>query len=328
MTDTPGGYPPPPPSGAYPPPPPTEGDYPPPPLTTESPKPPRRRWPWIVAGSIAVVGLVVAVGLASSDSENTDTADRPDSTVTPPGEEPADEDTSTTTADEGDAANGIPDAAHAYFEALASEDLSQMGTMLDHSVEGSPAALYATHQIANLRALGGATLGTTIDVTDDAIALISVTGYANDGTEQTETVTYRGFTVEGDKLTGFHVNDTPVADRIRAGGEPVTVEGVSVRVVTAYYTARGDLMLNVDVTNGRAGAIELSDFEWLFVTGDGRQVSPSQNVVNMSPGTVQPGATAGRIVAFEQVGLGGTLRFVAFADDFVTDVRFDVPVPA
>ena len=36
----------------------------------------------------------------------------------------------------------------------------------------------------------------------------------------------------------------------------------------------------------------------------------------------------GHVVAFEQVGLGGTLRFVAFADDFVTEVRFDVAVPA
>jgi hypothetical protein len=37
---------------------------------------------------------------------------------------------------------------------------------------------------------------------------------------------------------------------------------------------------------------------------------------------------ARRVVAVEHVGVGGTLRFVAFADDFVTEVRFDVTVPA
>ena len=62
--------------------------------------------------------------------------------------------------------------------------------------------------------------------------------------------------------------------------------------------------------------------QWVLVAGDGRQVSPAPNAVNMSPGMVQPGDTAGRIAAFEQVGLGGTLRFVAFADDFVTASTF------
>jgi hypothetical protein len=36
----------------------------------------------------------------------------------------------------------------------------------------------------------------------------------------------------------------------------------------------------------------------------------------------------GRMVEFAQLGLGGTLRFVAFIDDFMTGVRFDVPVPS
>jgi hypothetical protein len=31
---------------------------------------------------------------------------------------------------------------------------------------------------------------------------------------------------------------------------------------------------------------------------------------------------------FGQVPLGGTLRFVAFADDFETEIRFNVPVLA
>jgi hypothetical protein len=311
----------------YPSTPPTEAGYPPPPPPTpESPKPQRRRWPWIVGGVVVVLLVVAAIAAGMGDEDNTDTADRPDSTVTPPAAQPAEGDTPTT-AEAAEPTSDVPEAARNYFEALASEDLSRMGAMVDNSVEDSPAALYAVHQIATLRGLG-TQFGTTMDVGDDTIALTTITGYDNSGTEQTETTTYGGFTVEGDKLTGFNVNDTPVADRIRAGGDPVTVDGVSVRVVSAYHSAVGNLILNVDVTNGRQGPIELSDFEWLLVTADGRQVSPAPEAVNMSPGTVQPGATAGRIAGFEQVGLGGTLRFVAFADDFVTDVRFDVPVPA
>jgi hypothetical protein len=314
-------------------------DQPPPPPETgyrfpsappeQSPPPePRRRWPWIVGGVVVVLLVIGAIAAGTGDSDNVDTGDRPDSTVTPPGEQPAEGDSSTTTAEPAETAEGIPDAARAYFEALASEDLSRMGAMLDSSVEGSPAALYATHQIATVRAAGGSPLGSTTRTEGNAIVVESTTGYDAEGVEQTESVTYRGFAREGDKLTGFVVNDTPVADRIRAGGEPVTVDGVTVRIVTAYQTARGDLTLNVDTTNGRQGVLNVSSYEWALVTPDGRQVALSQNFCCPADPVIQPGATAGYMAAFEQVGLGGTLRYVAFADDYVTEVRFDVPVPA
>jgi hypothetical protein len=199
--------------------------------------------------------------------------------------------------------------------------------VLDASVEGSPAHLYATHQIANVRAIG-TSLGAAMHTEGDVVVIMSTTGYDADGVEQTESVTYRDFAVEGGKLAGFVVNETPVADRIRAGGEPVTVDDVSVRVVTAYQTARGDLTINVDTTNGRQDVLNVSSYEWALMTPDGRQVALSQNFCCPTDPVIQPGATAGYVAAFEQVGLGGTLRFVAFADDFVTEVRFDVPVPA
>jgi hypothetical protein len=211
---------------------------------------------------LLVAGILAG---ASSDEDNTDTADRPEATVTPPGNEPAGQDTPSTTGAETEQSDGVPDAARSYFEAFATMDLSRVGAMLDNSVEDFPAGLYAVHQIANIRAIG-TPLGTSMTVGDDTIVFKSTTGYAPDGAEQTETLTYGNFAVQGDKLTGFNVNDTPVADSIRAGGDPVTADGVTVRIVTAYHTARGDLFLNVDMTNGRQGVLNVSSYEWAPVT--------------------------------------------------------------
>jgi hypothetical protein len=65
--------------------------------------------------------------------------------------------------------------------------------------------------------------------------------------------------------------------------------------------------------------VDVADYDWSLVTSDGRQVAPSEQWLAPAP-SVEPGATAGHGVLFEQVGLGGTMRFVAFADDFRTEI--------
>lgn len=292
--------------------------------STPSGRPSRPRWPWIVGGVLAVAVVVVAIAISGSDDGDGPRTDRPESTVTPPG---ADAETAEG-VELGQAASGVPDPAVAYFEAFASEDLSRMGAMLDNSLEGSPAALYATHQIANVRALGSAPLPASVEVTEDNIVLRSTT-YDLKGDEVEEATNYSHFEVDGDRLTAFTVDDIPLADRIRAG-DPIGTsgDGVTVRVVTAYLTARGDLWLNLDITNARGDVVEVADYEWSLVTPDGRQLAPSENLCCPTAPSVEPSATAGHIAMFEQVRLGGTLRFVAFADDFVTEIRFDIPVPS
>jgi hypothetical protein len=69
-------------------------------------------------------------------------------------------------------------------------------------------------------------------------------------------------------------------------------------------------------------------FEWVLVTADGRQVESSELGPSALSQIIPPGTTATQFVRFGQVPLGGTLRFVAFADDFETEIRFNVPVPA
>lgn len=154
---------------------------PPPPPAIEAPKPPqRRRWPWIVGAIVVVLAIIGAVAAGSSDDTTTD---RPEATVTPPGSDTTEANNTATTAEQREPTGGVPDAAEAYVEALASEDLSRMGAMLDNSVKGSSAALYATHQIAFVRALG--TLGpipATTQVGEDTITVHS-TSYDTNGTE-------------------------------------------------------------------------------------------------------------------------------------------------
>jgi hypothetical protein len=203
-----------------------------------------------------------------------------------------------------------------------------MATMPDNSVEGSPAALYATHQIAIVRSLGPSDTETAVDVGEDSIVL-RTTSYDANGNEVEEATTYSDFDVERDRLVGFAVDDVPMADSIRAGDPAgASGDGVTARIVTAYTTSRGDLALNVDVTNTRSEVIELSDYEWSLITPDGRQVGPSENICCPVAPSIQSGATAGHVVYYEQVGLGGTLQFVAFTGDFETEIRFDLPVPS
>ncbi len=231
-----------------------------------------------------------------------------------------------TTTTPPESASGT-DLAEEYLRLLASGDLARMGGMLDLATEGSPAWLYATHQIAAQRSAGGPAASTDVSVEGDSIVLCQPILDAS-GNETENCNTFGDFALDGDQLSGFSIDGVPMADRIRSG-DPAGAEadGVTARIVTAYQTARGDLALNLDITNGRDTVLAVADYEWAFITSDGRQVGPSELFAGMSP-DVEPGATAAHVVYFEQAPLGGTLRFVAFADDFATEVRFDVAVPA
>ncbi|HEY8526933.1 MAG TPA: hypothetical protein VIL48_18315 [Acidimicrobiales bacterium] len=291
------------------------------------PTPGRRRpWPWVVAGAALVVVVVViaaAVGLSDGDGGET-TTDRTATTASPGA---GTETTQPVASGPPAAPAGVPEPVVEYFEAFAADDLAYMQAVLDHAAEGSPAALYATHQIAVTRALGPDGVPTTVDVDDDTIVL-RATATDPSGQEVELSATFGDFEMDGDRLSTFTVDGVPLADRIRVGDPAgVSGNGVTVRIVTAYVTPRGDLWLNVDIANTRGDVVEVADYDWALVTPDGRQVDPSENVCCPTAPSVGPGATAGHVVAFEQVGLGGTFQFVAFSEDFMTEIRLEVPVP-
>lgn len=272
---------------------------------------------WRVVTGVLVVTLVLAA--CSDDSDD----DRVGATV-PPGSAPqeaADQDET----DDNDEPEDAPDnAARQYFDLLATGELSRMGGMLELAPENSPAQLYAIHQIALVRA----------DPFRDGIA--ATNEWHNGSVEQCseaidasgdiveECFTFADFELADGLLASFTVDELPIAERISAG-EAVEADGVSARVVTAYEAARGDLFLNVDVTNNREEPVSLAEYGWVYTTADGRQVEPADFGLASDIG---PGATAATTVTYLQTPIGGTLRFVAFADDFLTEIRFELPVPA
>jgi hypothetical protein len=222
----------------------------------------------------------------------------------------------------------VPQAARDYFEALATNDPSDMAVALDVAAVDSPAELYATHQIAFARVPGVAPFTTTVDVGDDNIVLTS-RGVSTDGTTEFEdSTTFSDFTLVDDRLATFSVDDNPVADRIR-GGDPagVSSNGVTVKIITAYQAHEGDLVLNVEITNMRKAEVQTTVSEWTLDSADGRQLKPAQPsgfvLSSILPGTTQP-----HFVMYEQVPLGGSLGVVASASDLETGLRFDVPVPS
>jgi len=272
--------------------------------------------PTFTSRGLAVL-VVAVIGIAAC-SDDPDSADIGAPASLPSGQA---DDTTTTEASDG------LDAGRQYLDLLATEDLSRMGGMTGLAAAGSPAALYATHQIAAVRASGIPRAPTDVEVDGDSIVLCQA-GLDASGNQTEQCNTYADFTVDGDRLASFTIDGTPVSDRIRAGDPAGTsADGVTARIVTAYQTARGDLALNIDITNGRDTALAVADYDWAFVTADGRQVAPSELFAGPAP-QVEPGATAGHVVYFEQAPLGGSLRIVAFADDFATEVRFELGVPA
>jgi hypothetical protein len=221
----------------------------------------------------------------------------------------------------------VPQAAQDYFEALATNDPSDMGVALDVAADDSPAELYATHQIAFARIPDVAPFTTTADVGDDNIVLTS-RGVSSDGTEFEDSTTFSDFTLVDDRLATFSVDDNPVADRI-GGGDPagVSSNGVTVKIVTAYQAHEGDLALNVEIMNMRGAEVQTTVSEWTLDTADGRQLRPAEPsaflLSSILPGTTQP-----HFVTYEQTPLGGTLGVAASASDLETALQFDVRVPS
>jgi hypothetical protein len=227
-----------------------------------------------------------------------------------------------TTAEASSETTEADNAAIDYLDLLAENDLGSMTRMLELATPGSPAHLYATHQIAVVR-LAGTTPSISTSGGDDAVEMCYRTLDAA-GNEIEECNTFAGF--ETDQGTGllesFTVDDVNIRERITAGA-PQSGDGVTVQVRSSYQTARGDLAVNVDISNARPGPIAVADYEWAYVGPDNRQVAPSEE--GLAGPDIEPGATAGFVALFPQTVVGGTLRFVAFADDFGTEIRFDVP---
>jgi hypothetical protein len=231
-------------------------------------------------------------------------------------------------------ATGSSDSSPAndYFDALATNDLSRMDVMLELAAFDSPAYLYATHQIAHVRAdAAGDVAAAKTEWSTDGVEMCQE-GVDVSGDSITECLTFADFEVSDDGLlVDFTVNEVPLSHAIASGSFVFDAQGVEVRIVTAYQTPRGDVALNVEVFNGRPTPLTLAEYDWTYVTEDEHEVQSSDMSPGLGSDDIGPAATAETLVVFEQVPLGGRLRFVAF--DWETDdrsdyeVRFAVSVP-
>lgn len=216
--------------------------------------------------------------------------------------------------------------ARDYFDILGRDDLGEMAGMLDLATPGSPAHLYAQHQIAFTRALGS--LPGTTEVRSDAIEMCSELLDENGQTRQ-ECYIYADFEANADTglLESFSVDGNPIDGRIAAGDpEGVTEQGVTVKVVTAFQATRGNMAINADVVNNLSTPVDVAEYDFEYVDADGRQYAQAPFVFSNLPSTIQPGATASAVGLFEQAPFGGTFTFVGFTNDFATEIRISVPV--
>jgi hypothetical protein len=211
-----------------------------------------------------------------------------------------DQESPTAQAAGSDPPSGPADVVVEFFDLLARNDPSTMPRMLELATEGSPAHLYAQHQIAGVRRRGSF---------PPAVERCTV---------------FADFQVnaETDLLEGFSVDGDQVADRISTG-QPVTQAGLTAKVTTCYQTAAGDLAVHVDVTNALDASVTLADYDWLYVASDGRQHPTDQTYITAP--TVASGATAAHAVLFGQVGAGGELTVVAHPEPMGDEIQFEIP---
>lgn len=246
----------------------------------------------------------------------------PEVADTPTAEESGADETTTTEPEGQDAS----EAAEEYFTLLGENNLATINGMLELATLGSPAYLYAQHQIAGTRGFGSQ--ATTVEVGDDSIE--SCAEYLNSAGQDEQTCyTYTDFTANSETglLETLSVNGLAVAERIRAGDPAgVSEQGVTVKVVTAYQTALGDVIINLDVTNSLTTPITIADYEFQYVDPTGRQFAPSQDFYSQLPTEIQPGATAPVLAAFSQAPFGGAMTFVGFTNEFATEIHVEVPV--
>jgi hypothetical protein len=262
-------------------------------------------------GAVLVVSaaLFVAAGCGDDGVAVTEATDSPEDTAT---------NTTTTTVVEDPSA-----AAEDYFRAFASSRDPEIEQMERLSEPGSRAHAYAVHQIAVVRSSAQLEDPAEITVNEDTIDLRSL-----DENGEPYTTTYGDFEVDPDsgKLVNFTVNGESLESRLVVGGQPASANGITVSPVSAYETITSDrLWVVVDVSNAAgqpfASAVHQAD----YVNRDGSQQTAAEYA---GPDEIQAGATATNLMIFNSSSPGGTLFFEGYLDDFGTEVRVEVAIPA
>jgi hypothetical protein len=247
----------------------------------------------------------------SEPDETSEPADEPDD-VEPVEERPEEPEE----AEEPDA----PEAARAYFDAMATLQPSTMRQMLDHAVEGSPAYVYASVQVAAVEAL--ADQGMTDDAGDATVTETGMRVCNTDIDGSRNCTDMEELTVTNGKLATFTVDGTQIDDRLAAGGATATEGATSVTLLGAYHSIQGDVLLvALDIVNEGDEPTNLNIYSAEYVNDAGRQVSAGDAI---GPSELRGGAAGSAVIYIPAQSVGGTFYLDGSSDDFMTSYEWEL----
>lgn len=284
--------------------------------------------------SIAVIALLMLgcadpdiSGAPATERQVEDQADAPEVEQPEPDEaadlddqpdEPADPGDGAEVADTGEVDGDGPVVR--YLEAFVTSRASDMQAMLEVADAGSPAAVYAELQIATVSALqqeGFPQDPSRLTPTDTGFELCS-----GDVTQEGACNHFADLEVVDGMLRSFTVDDVAIADRLAAGGQVAQQADTTVELIGAYHSVQADsLIVALDVTNGADTTLMLNPYTAEYVTMEGRQVTAADA---FGPIDLRAGVSAYVVLAFPAQGVGGTVYLTGSADDFMTDLEWEL----
>ncbi|MEV5001997.1 hypothetical protein [Nocardioides sp. LML1-1-1.1] len=214
----------------------------------------------------------------------------------------------------GDSSGPSGEDVRAFFEALASSDVTQMEDVRSLAAPGSVAALYLEHQTALSVALrdGGSEAYDPERLTKKGDGFESCST-ADKKDEKKSCSTYGDIQSDGDKISSFTVNGKDLRNRLLAGGKKRFKAGdlAEIRLVTAYQSVNGDLYVALDLRNTTSGAAVAVESRTAYRTPEGRQV---QLAGQSGPTSVQADSMAHIALAFAAAEVGGELNLQLFVE--------------
>lgn len=208
----------------------------------------------------------------------------------------------------------VESQADAYFNALAANQPDDPAAA--SAVPGSDAALYAEHQAA-ARGLLGVTATRTLvagglgfEICELDAACTTYSAVVSDP-------------VSG-LLTGFSIDDVPVAGRIVGGGLVADRDGAVARVASGYQSNDGDVFVLVEIDNTTDVPIEMFGFAGVLNTGAGG--TGVEAIGAWGDQQFPAGADGELLLQFPAAELDGMIQLSGLRGDGL-DISLDVRLP-
>lgn len=241
---------------------------------------------------IGTTAAFVAISVGCSGSEE----------VSPPS-------SSTTTTVTPAPPSTTPDRSQGYLDALGDP------TVEPSSVAVGPAVLYLEHRRRSEAVLQQAST-VALGPTDASVRLCT------DG--QCAVLDVRALDPATGLVADVAIDGLMVGGRIAGNGPLDSAEGVGARVLTAYLTDEGRLVVTVELDNSAEVDVEIFPFAAVFrPSGSGAGVEASGS---FGPSRLGAGATSTVVLVFDGPELSGRIGLRGILDDGL-DLSLDIEIP-